>query len=131
MFEIFLFIILGTVLGVLTGLIPGLHVNTLIPILVTLPFFTNSPELFSVFLICLGVSQIFSSFIPSIFLGAPEEDTALSVLPGHRILLEGKGLEAIKLVALSGCLSLFLTVVLIFAFSKFFKMFYEVSRLFM
>ncbi|MBN2602882.1 MAG: tripartite tricarboxylate transporter permease, partial [Candidatus Thermoplasmatota archaeon] len=33
-------------------------------------------------------------------LGAPEEDTALSVLPAHSLLLEGKGFEAVALSAL-------------------------------
>jgi TctA family transporter len=31
-----------------------------------------------------------------VFLGAPEGDTALSLLPGHRMMLAGRGYEAIK-----------------------------------
>lgn len=131
MFEILLFAILGTLVGIVTGLVPGLHINTLIPVLFSIPFLAQNPEIFSIFLICLGVAQIFTSFIPSIFLGAPEEDTALSVLPGHKILHEGRGYEAIKLVSLAGTLSLGITLVLVFAFSNFFKIFYEMSRPFM
>ncbi|MCK5636088.1 MAG: tripartite tricarboxylate transporter permease, partial [Thermoplasmatales archaeon] len=33
-------------------------------------------------------------------LGAPEADTALSVLPAHQLLLEGKGYEAVALSAI-------------------------------
>ena len=35
-----------------------------------------------------------------LFLGAPDEDTALSVLPAHSLLLEGKGYEAVALSAM-------------------------------
>jgi putative membrane protein len=45
----------------------------------------------------------FLDFLPSIFLGAPDEETALSSLPGHRMLLKGLGYEAAKLTAI-GCL---------------------------
>ncbi len=38
--------------------------------------------------------------LPSTVLGAPEADTALSVLPAHSLLLEGKGYEAVALSAL-------------------------------
>ena len=34
-------------------------------------------------------------FIPSIFLGAPDEDSLLSILPGHKLLLRGRGYFAI------------------------------------
>jgi len=33
-------------------------------------------------------------------LGAPDEDTALTVLPAHSLLMEGKGYEAVALSAL-------------------------------
>ncbi len=123
--------ILGIVFGTITGLMPGLHINNMIPLMFTIPFLTQDPELFSVFIVCFGVSQIFSSFIPSVFFGAPDEDTALSVLPGHKMLHEGRGLEAIKIISLAGALSLFITVTTVFAFSSLFKTFYEVSRPFM
>lgn len=41
------------------------------------------------------VSHTFLNFIPSTYLGAPEGETALSVLPAHKMVLEGKGYEAI------------------------------------
>ena len=46
---------------------------------------------------------VFISYIPSTFLGAPEEGTELSVLPAHRLLMEGCGYQAVRLTTL-GCL---------------------------
>jgi putative membrane protein len=44
-------------------------------------------------------------------LGAPDESKALNVLPGHRMLMEGKGFEAVKLNVIG---SLLLPVILYF-----------------
>src|SRR3989442_5223711 len=38
-------------------------------------------------------------FVPTVFLGAPTEDTALATLPGHRLLLVGQGAKAVALAA--------------------------------
>ncbi len=43
-----------------------------------------------------AITHTFLDFIPSVFLGAPDDDTALSVLPGHRMVLAGRGYEAVK-----------------------------------
>jgi TctA family transporter len=42
------------------------------------------------------ITHTFLDFIPSVFLGAPEGETALSLLPGHRMMLAGRGYEAVK-----------------------------------
>ena len=105
---------LGALLGTLTGLIPGLHVNNVGIVLVVFhaPLATAvaglagvpaSDPAIPIALACLvmatAVAHAFAAFIPSIFLGAAEEDTALTVLPGHRLLAQGKGLEAVDLAA--------------------------------
>jgi putative membrane protein len=51
----------------------------------------------------MSITHIFLDFIPSIYLGAPEESSSLAVLPGHELLLEGRGHEAV-LYILYGCL---------------------------
>jgi len=97
--EILFFLSAGIALGVLTGLIPGIHPNTLfvmlMPFLITLSG-TGAYALIS-FVVSLAVTNSITSFIPSIFLGAPEDGTSLSVLPGHRFLLKGLGHEAVVL----------------------------------
>ncbi|MEM7825519.1 MAG: tripartite tricarboxylate transporter permease [Candidatus Aenigmatarchaeota archaeon] len=126
-FETLFFCLVGIFFGMVCGLIPGFHVNLVIPIILSFSF-VKSPYLLAVLIVSTSVSEIFMNFIPSIFLGAPDEDTSLSVLPGHRLLLEGRGYEAIKLTVLGGVLSLILSLVFILAFGSFFVYLYEISR---
>lgn len=108
---IILFSILGVILGTITGLIPGLHVNAVSLVLLSISasilsntqflsnFTTEGLILILISIIIVGtlITHTFVDFIPSTFFGAPEEDTALSVLPSHELLLNGKGYEAIAL----------------------------------
>ncbi len=91
----------GVGLGVVTGLIPGLHVNNLTPFLVALA--TGASAGVAALIVAMSIANVFINYIPSTFLGAPEEGTELSVLPAHRLLLDGRGYQAIKLTAI-GCL---------------------------
>lgn len=109
------FCILGVLTGILTGLLPGLHVNNIALILLTISptiiillqplesagiTSTFSLVLIAVFIISVSISHTFHDTIPTTFLGAPDEDTALSVLPAHSLLLEGNGYEAVYLSAI-------------------------------
>jgi len=78
--------------------------------------------------ISVAVTEMFIDYIPSIFLGAPEADTSLSVLPGHRLLLEGRGHEAIKLTILGGIGSLLVSLIFIALLANSFQYLYEVTR---
>ncbi|HEX7468624.1 MAG TPA: tripartite tricarboxylate transporter permease, partial [Methanobacterium sp.] len=105
MFDLIAACLLGVICGALTGLIPGIHVNTVGAFVFAssaslLTFI--SPEFLCVLLISMAISHALLEFIPSMFLGVPEEGTVLSVLPGHHLLLQGRGKEAIRLVALGG-----------------------------
>lgn len=110
--EILLFIFLGIGFGIVTGLIPGLHPNTIFTLTFSLAFlFTGLPvQLILAFVVSLAVSNTFFDFIPTILFGAPEEDSVLSVLPGHKLLLKGRGYEAIFLVTMGGLGVMLLTV---------------------
>ncbi|MBU6998879.1 MAG: tripartite tricarboxylate transporter permease [Theionarchaea archaeon] len=96
----------GICLGVITGLTPGLHVNTLLPFIVLLPV---SGSMSAVLIFSLAVTHTFLDFIPSTLFGVPDEDTALSILPAHRLLLQGRGYEAIKLTVVGSLGSLMLS----------------------
>lgn len=115
LFLAVLFCIFGVFTGVLTGLIPGLHVNNIAVILLSasaliissfsfLNTFGVSEEfiflLIAIYIISTSLAHTFLDVIPSTFLGAPDADTALSVLPAHSLLLKGKGYEAVSLSAL-------------------------------
>jgi len=66
-----------------------------------------------VFIIAMAVTHTFLDSIPSIFLGAPDADMVLGVLPGHKLLLEGKGYEAVKLTTIGSLVCLVLVVLII------------------
>jgi len=104
MLDYLLLVLIGCILGVVTGLTPGLHVNTVTLIGLSLyPLLGLSALQFSIAMVAMAIVHTFLDFIPSIFIGVPEESTALSVLPSHKLLIEGKAIEAVKLTAY-GCL---------------------------
>jgi putative membrane protein len=114
--EIILAIIVGCFFGIITGLIPGVHVNLVSILLISIsPLFLQytTPIVLSVFIISLALTHTFLDSIPSIFLGAPDPGMVLSVLPGHRMLLEGKGYEAVKLTVIGSFFCLLVTLALI------------------
>lgn len=107
--EIFAAILLGVISGTFTGLAPGIHVNLVSALVVSATSFFV--PLFGInaivaFIISMAITHSFLDVIPSIFLGAPDADKALSVLPGHRLLLKGKGFEAVKLTVLGSLFGL-------------------------
>jgi putative membrane protein len=110
--EIALFFTIGTALGVLAGLVPGLHPNTLLVVLVSLFWLVEGQAAHPILalVVSMSVSNTIANFIPSIFLGAPDPDNCLSVLPGHRFLLQGKGYEALFLTVVGGVSVMLLTV---------------------
>jgi putative membrane protein len=101
MLELLFAFILGVLIGTVAGLLPGLHPNNTVPIVLGLSFLFG-PLPSAIILVTTGVVNSFIAFIPSILLGAPEDSTALGVLPGHKLLLQGRGFEAIKL-CITGC----------------------------
>ncbi|MBT5022599.1 hypothetical protein HOK51_01240 [Candidatus Woesearchaeota archaeon] len=115
-FELTLAIIIGIFAGIITGLIPGIHVNLISILLISIsPFLLTltSPLALAVFIIALATTHTFLDSIPSVFLGAPDSDHALSVLPGHKLLLEGKGFEAVKLTVIGSFLCLIAAICLV------------------
>ena len=102
--------IIGAAIGTGSGLIPGIHVNTLAVLMaVGLPFTTDAlsgivpagqvPILMSSAVVSAAVVHSFTDFVPSVFVGAPDEDEILSLLPGHRLLRDGKGMLAVRSAA--------------------------------
>lgn len=114
--QIIVAVILGIMAGCITGLTPGVHINLVSTLILSLsPFllqFTSSLIL-SVFIVSMSILHTFLDAIPSIYLGAPESDeNALSVLPGHRYLLQGKGYEALKLTVIGSLFAIILGILL-------------------
>ncbi|MEM2933428.1 MAG: tripartite tricarboxylate transporter permease, partial [Methanocellales archaeon] len=117
-------ICLGLVLGLFTGLTPGIHVNNaalflvgISPMLYALGF---APLYIAIIIISNSISHTFLDIIPAIFLGAPGDDTALAVLPGHKLLLQGRGEEAIRLSAFGSAASVAVSLLLLLPVALFF-----------
>ncbi len=105
MLEVLIFVLVGVLLGTFTGLAPGIHVNTVVVVVLSmLPLLLEKFSVTSVvaLIVAMSITHTFVDYIPSILLGAPMEDSVLSVLPGHRLLLQGYGFEAIRLTVLGG-----------------------------
>lgn len=115
--EIILFLFIGFLFGIFTGLSPGVHINLVSAILISLSatfFISINPIYLVVFIVAMAITHSFVDFIPSIFLGAPEEGTELSVLPGHELLKEGRGYEAIMLTNYGALASVFVLILISF-----------------
>lgn len=103
----------GVALGTLSGLLPGIHVNTLASILVAfLPFLLPlfGPVFLAAVLVAALVAHCFLDAVPSTFLGVPDADTAVAVLPAHSLCLEGRGEEAVRIAALGSATGVVLSI---------------------
>ena len=120
----------GAGLGLFSGLTPGIHANTLASmLLVAFPSMEAAlsgivPEETVALAVCAcvmsaSVVHSFVDFVPSVFIGAPDSEDAVSVLPGHRLLLEGHGMAAVRAAAIGSlvgcCVSIILSIPLQYA----------------
>lgn len=122
-------IVLGFVLGSISGLTPGLHVNNFAALLLG-----ASPALLAAgiqpfhlasAILAAAISQTFLDAIPAIFVGAPDAETVLAVLPGHRLMMDGKGIEAVRLSALGSAGAVMVAALLILPLSMIFGRYYQ------
>lgn len=99
--------LLGVALGTLTGLVPGLHVNSVAFVLVGVaPSVDGPPVAVGAAILAAGVVHTFLSIVPGLVLGVPDAATAPGALPGHRLVLAGRGREAIRLSAVGSGVAL-------------------------
>lgn len=97
---------LGVAMGSLSGAIPGLHANNFAFLLAGVaPAIPGPPLLVGAAMLAAGVVHTFVNAIPAMALGVPDAEMALTALPGHRLVLAGRGLEAIHLSAVGSLLA--------------------------
>ena len=123
--EIILFLVFGIFAGTITGLIPGIHINLIGAILVSLSvslLYSVNPIYIVVLIVAMAITHTFVDFIPSVFLGCPDTDTELSILPGHELLKQGEGYEAILLTCYGSLAAVFILALIflpaVFVISK-------------
>jgi putative membrane protein len=113
MIEILLGTLLGVILGTISGIIPGVHANTLAGVLLSLQvplLAVLGPVTLACALFAALITHTFVDAIPSTFLGIPDADTSLAVLPAHALCLEGNGEEAVRIAALGSACSMVIAV---------------------
>jgi len=113
MIEILLGTLIGVILGTMSGIIPGIHANTLAGVLLSLQaaflsFF--GPLVLAGALFAALITHTFVDSIPSTFLGIPDAETSLAVLPAHALCLEGNGEEAVRIAALGSAGAIIIAV---------------------
>lgn len=93
-------LIVGLLVGIISGLTPGIHVNVIASLMVALYSSASLNEEWSLpiclFIVTVSITHTFFDYIPSLFLGVPT-DEIYALLPGHQLIKEGKGGEALKL----------------------------------
>ncbi len=99
-------VLVGALLGTFTGVTPGIHVNTIGELGVTNP----------VVLFSMGLVHTFLDVVPSTFLGIPDEGTALSVLPAHRLALRGRAMEVVRISLWASALAVIFFIPLSFVY---------------
>ncbi|HJH28891.1 MAG TPA: hypothetical protein C5S51_04250 [Methanosarcinaceae archaeon] len=129
---IILSVLAGYFLGVFSGLVPGIHTNNFALVLVALSPLMGEygiqPFYIAVIILSNSIAHTFHDVIPAVFLGAPDSDMALAVLPGHRLLLDGFGAEAIRLSALGSAGSVVFSMVIVLPLAAIFSVAYPVLQ---
>ncbi len=115
MIELVIACFIGILIGTTTGMIPGIHVNTAGAILFASSSFLLtflSPEFLCVLMVAMSIAHALIEFVPSMLLGVPQEGTATSILPGHRMVLQGRSKEVIRIVSVGGFGAIIVTILM-------------------
>ena len=123
------FVFGGIALGTLSGLTPGLHVNNLALLLASVaPAVPGPPRLVGAAMLAAGVVHSFLDAVPALALGVPDAAMAATALPGHRLVIAGRGREAIRLSALGSGLAVAFAVPLAVPVTRAMTVAYPVVR---
>ena len=115
--------LLGTLIGILAALFPGFHTNLIAVIVATMQL---DVWFASVFLVAVAISRSIADAVPTVFLGAAEDVMAL--LPGHKLLKQGCGVEAVKFCVIGSLFGIMGGTLLIPLFIKIFPILFSLMR---
>ena len=131
MIELVIACFIGIAIGTTTGMIPGIHVNTAGAIIFASSTFLLtivSPEFLCVLMVSMSIAHALIEFVPSMLLGVPQEGTATSILPGHRMVLQGRAKEVIRVVSVGGFGAIIVTILMLPAFAIALPILHDVSK---
>jgi putative membrane protein len=105
------FVAAGVGLGTVSGLTPGIHANTFALLLAAVaPSIPGPTRFVGAAMLAAGVVHTYLDVVPALALGVPDPSMAPSALPGHRLMLRGRGREALRLSALGSALAVCLAI---------------------
>lgn len=131
MIELVIACFIGIAIGTTTGMMPGIHVNTAGAILFASSTFLLtivSPEFLCVLMVSMSIAHALIEFVPSMLLGVPQEGTATSILPGHRMVLKGRSKEVIRIVSVGGFGAIIVTIAMLPIFAIALPFLHEISK---
>lgn len=131
MIELVFACFIGIMIGTITGMVPGIHVNTAGAIIFASSSFLLgflSPEFLCVVMVSMSIAHALIEFVPSMLLGVPEEGTATSILPGHRMVLQGRSKEVIRIVCVGGFGAILVTILMLPVFMVALPILHDVSK---
>jgi putative membrane protein len=100
------FALAGASLGTVSGLVPGVHANNFALLLAAVaPALPGPPAAVGAAMLAAGVVHTFLDVVPALAFGVPDAAMAATALPGHRLVLGGRGREALRLSALGSGLA--------------------------
>ena len=114
MMELVIACFIGILIGTTTGMIPGIHVNTAGAILFASSNFLLtkvSPEFLCVMMVSMSIAH-----------------ALIELLPGHRMVLQGRSKEVIRTVSVGGFGAIIVTILMLPIFSILLPFLHEVSK---
>ena len=109
-------VILSALAGSVLACIPGLHVYNVMGGLVLLMAAAGHaapPEILVAVATALISAYSVVSTVPAVLLAAPDESAFFTVLPGQKMLMQGRGYEAVMLTGMGSLLGLYTLIVLL------------------
>ena len=131
MIELVIASFIGIMIGTITGMVPGIHVNTAGAIMFASSTFLLSflsPEFLCVVMVSMSIAHALIEFVPSMLLGVPQEATATSILPGHRMVLQGRSKEVIRIVSVGGFGAILVTIIMLPVFAIVLPILHDITK---
>lgn len=112
MFELLLPVFVGVLIGTFSGLTPGLHLNLMSVLIISLPSIDLPLLWIIVCIMSMAITHTIVDAIPSVYLGCPTEDTLATALACHKMVFEGRGHTAVCLTILGCAIAVILSIII-------------------
>jgi len=118
--EILLVCICGMLTGFVSGITPGLHLNLVSVLAVSLLPSWNLPMLFVfVGVMSMAVTHTIVDILASTYIGVPDENAIAGLLPAQELVLNGNAHRAVTFTIIGSVLCVFCTLPFIFLLYSF------------